>query len=52
MANATIGIVVDIAGPDVALETVSVARMADDLANLPFAVALSRQASIIIKNYG
>ncbi len=42
MANATVGIAMGAAGSDVAL-------MADDLAQLPFAVGLSRSSSRIIK---
>jgi Cd2+/Zn2+-exporting ATPase len=49
MANATVGIAMGAAGSDVALETADVALMADDLTKLPFAVALSRRASSIIK---
>jgi Cd2+/Zn2+-exporting ATPase len=49
MANATVGIAMGAAGSDVALETADVALMADDLAQLPFAVGLSRQASRIIR---
>lgn len=49
MANATVGIAMGAAGSDVALETADVALMADDLAQLPFAVGLSRQTSRIIK---
>ena len=41
MANATVGIAMGAAGSDVALETADVALMADDLAQLPFAVGLS-----------
>ena len=36
-------------GTDVALETADVALMGDDLAKLPFAVALSRQSRAIIR---
>lgn len=51
MANATVGIAMGAAGSDVALETADVALMADDLANLPFAVGLSRKArSVILQN--
>ncbi|MFZ5674385.1 MAG: heavy metal translocating P-type ATPase [Pseudomonadota bacterium] len=51
MANATVGIVMGAAGSDVAMETADVALMADDLANLPFAVGLSRATrSIILQN--
>ena len=49
MANATVGIAMGAAGSDVALETADVALMADDLANLPFVVGLSRSTSRIIK---
>ena len=49
MANSTVGIAMGAAGSDVALETADVALMADDLAQLPFAVGLSRQTSRIIK---
>lgn len=49
MANATVGIAMGAAGSDVALETADVALMADDLAQLPFAVGLSRSTSRTIK---
>ena len=49
MANATVGIAMGAAGSDVALETADVALMADDLAQLPFAVGLSRKTSGIMK---
>lgn len=49
MANATVGIAMGAAGSEVALETSDVALMADDLAQLPFAVGLSRSSSRIIK---
>jgi Cd2+/Zn2+-exporting ATPase len=49
MASATVGIAMGAAGSDVALETADVALMADDLAQLPFAVGLSRSTSRIIK---
>lgn len=49
MANATVGIAMGAAGSDVALETADVALMADDLTKLPFAVALSRKTSGIIR---
>ena len=49
MANATVGIAMGAAGSDVALETADVALMADNLNNLPFAVALSRSTSSIIR---
>ncbi len=49
MANATVGIAMGAAGSDVALETADVALMADDLAQLPFAVGLSRSTSHVIR---
>jgi Cd2+/Zn2+-exporting ATPase len=49
MANATVGIAMGAAGSDVALETADVALMADDLAQLPLAVGLSRATSLVIK---
>lgn len=49
MACATVGIAMGGAGTDVALETADVALMADDLSNLPFAVALSRASRSVIR---
>ncbi|WP_354476611.1 heavy metal translocating P-type ATPase [Marisediminicola sp. UYEF4] len=49
MATATVGIAMGAAGSDVAMETADVALMGDDLGRLPFAVALSRQSSRIIR---
>jgi Zn2+/Cd2+-exporting ATPase len=49
LATATVGIAMGAAGSDVALETADVALMADDLAQLPLAVGLSRATSRIIK---
>ncbi len=49
LANATVGIAMGAGGTDVALETADVALMADDLSNLPFAVALSRESRRVIK---
>ncbi len=49
MDNATVGIAMGAAGSDVALETADVALMADDLSQLPFAVGLSRQTRLIIR---
>lgn|GEM_PF-6915918 len=48
MATATVGIAMGAAGSDVALETADVALMSDDLAQLPFAVGLSRGTRRII----
>ena len=48
MAHATVGIAMGAADSDVALEMADVALMADDLAQLPFAVGLSRSSSRII----
>ncbi len=49
MAHATVGVAMGAAGSDVALETADVALMADNLSNLPFAIALSRMTKRIIK---
>ena len=49
LAQATVGIAMGGAGTAVALETADVALMADDLATLPFAIGLSRQAARIIR---
>src|SRR5690606_4305574 len=49
LAVATVSVAMGAAGSDVALETADVALMGDDLSKLPFAVALSRQASRIIR---
>ncbi len=49
MAHATVGIAMGAAGSDVALETADVALMSDDLAQLPFAVGLSRKTRGIIR---
>jgi Cd2+/Zn2+-exporting ATPase len=48
LANATVGIAMGGAATDVALETADVALMGDDLARLPFAVALGRATRRII----
>ena len=49
LAAATVSIAMGAAGSDVALETADVALMGDDLSRLPLAVALSRQASRVIR---
>jgi Cd2+/Zn2+-exporting ATPase len=49
LAHATVGIAMGGAGTAVALETADVALMGDELAKLPFAVGLSRQARGIIR---
>ena len=43
LASASIGIAMGAAGTDVALETADIVLMADDLQNLPYLIALSRQ---------
>ena len=43
LASASIGIAMGAAGTDVALETADVVLMADDLGNIPYVIALSRQ---------
>jgi Cd2+/Zn2+-exporting ATPase len=51
MVEATVGVAMGGAGTDVALETADIALMADDLANLPYAVALSRGSRrMIVQN--
>ena len=49
LAAANLGISLGGAGTDVALETADVVLMADDLQNLPFAIALARQTKRVIK---
>ncbi|MCG3146940.1 MAG: putative cadmium-transporting ATPase [Verrucomicrobiae bacterium] len=49
LAAANLGISLGGAGTDVALETADVVLMADDLQNLPFAVALARQTKRVIR---
>ncbi|MEI6084726.1 MAG: heavy metal translocating P-type ATPase [Verrucomicrobiota bacterium] len=49
LAAATLGISLGGAGTDVALETADVVLMADDLQNLPFAIALARQTKRVIR---
>jgi Cd2+/Zn2+-exporting ATPase len=43
LATASIGVAMGAAGTDVALETADVVLMADDLSNIPYVIALSRQ---------
>ncbi len=49
LAAATVGIAMGAAGSDVALETADVVLMADDLMKLPYAIALGRQATRVVK---
>ena len=49
LAAATLGIAMGAAGSDVALETADVVLMADDLMKLPYAIALGRQATRVVK---
>lgn len=49
LATASVGIAMGGAGSDVALETADVVLMGDDLRRLPFAIALSQDATKIIK---
>jgi Cd2+/Zn2+-exporting ATPase len=49
LATAQVGIAMGAGGTDVALETADVVLMSSDLAKLPFAVRLSRQASRIVR---
>jgi Zn2+/Cd2+-exporting ATPase len=48
LASADIGIAMGGAGTDVALETADIVLMADDLANLPYVIGLSRQARRVV----
>lgn len=49
LANATVGIAMGGAGTAVALETADVALMGDDLAKMPFAIGLAREATGVIR---
>jgi Cd2+/Zn2+-exporting ATPase len=49
LAAATVGIAMGAAGTDVALETADVVLTTDDLAKIPYAVALGRRALGIVK---
>lgn len=49
MASATVGVAMGAAGSAVALETADVALMSDDLGRVPFAVALARRTSQVIR---
>jgi Cd2+/Zn2+-exporting ATPase len=53
LASASIGIAMGAAGTDVALETADVVLMADDLSNIPYVIALSRQTrKTLVVNLG
>ncbi|MEX0715643.1 MAG: heavy metal translocating P-type ATPase [Planctomycetaceae bacterium] len=49
LAAASVGIALGAAGTDVAIETADVALMGDDLAKLPFLIALSRNMLRVVK---
>jgi Cd2+/Zn2+-exporting ATPase len=49
LANASVGIVMGVAGSDAALETADIALMSDDLSNLPVVIKLSKKALKIIR---
>jgi Cd2+/Zn2+-exporting ATPase len=49
LAHASVGIAMGGAGTHAALEAADVALMADDLANLPFAIGLGRAAGAVIR---
>ena len=49
LAAASVGVAMGGAGSDVALETADVVLMSDDLRQLPFAVALAREATRTVK---
>jgi Cd2+/Zn2+-exporting ATPase len=48
LASADLGVAMGGAGTDVALETADVVLMADDLSQLPYALALARQARRVV----
>lgn len=53
LASASIGVAMGAAGTDVALETADVVLLADDLSNIPYVIALSRQTrKTLITNLG
>ncbi|NJN96766.1 MAG: heavy metal translocating P-type ATPase, partial [Anaerolineales bacterium] len=53
LASASIGVAMGAAGTDVALETADVVLMADDLSNIPYLIALSRETrKTLIVNLG
>jgi Cd2+/Zn2+-exporting ATPase len=53
LASASIGVAMGAAGTDVALETADVVLMADDLSNIPYVIALSRQTrKTLVVNLG
>lgn len=49
MAKSNVGIAMGAAGSPLALETADVALMADNLANLPFAIGLSKKSKSVIR---
>jgi Cd2+/Zn2+-exporting ATPase len=49
LATASVGVAMGAAGSDVALETADVVLMSNDLTKLPYAVALGRQATRVVK---
>ena len=49
LATASVGIAMGVAGSDVALETADIALMSDELAEIPYVVALGRQTLRYIK---
>jgi len=49
LATASLGMAMGAAGTDVALETADVVLMSDNLKNIPYAIALSRQARNVVR---
>lgn len=49
LAVSSVGIAMGAAGTDVALETANVVLMADDISKVPYAIALGRRTTRVVK---